>query len=358
MTQELLKFDTLPAVLEQNKALTGRAKLAVEQGLKELTQIDLKSADIATIDRLELKAKELWERTEKALSLNKERRMPFTAKMDEVRKLFTTDEKTLSELIFELKSVISSFGKERVNRKNYQEEVRMLETNKALAKVDLKGLVVERINTAYIDMLHDYKNRIKSKFNELTGDELKKYKDTLSTLKVKFNIPKYEIPKNEYLNVEEQKIIMSSVENEISQYLKPSFEDYIKDYIADLLNGNDTDNNEAEEKLNIEIEKEERLKKVEEDKMNVLFNNSSEATENVELGKGTSVANEYDLTSHNDYIEIIKFWVTKDLPNLTIEEIKKKLSFMVTAANRWLNKGEVIKGLKTKDVIKIRKTKE
>ena len=44
------------------------------------------------------------------------------------------------------------------------------------------------------------------------------------------------------------------------------------------------------------------------------------------------------------------------MPLLTLEELQKKLSFMVTAANAALAKGEAIEGIATEEDISVRRT--
>ena len=357
MTQELLKFENLPEVLEKNEALTRRAKETVEQEIKEIQAVSMTDADNSVLSNIENKVKDLWLRMDKALKMNKERRMPFTKRMDEVRSMFTSDEKELSDLSNKLKNILSELSEEKLKRKKKEEEVELEERQKALAKIDFRQHISDQINLAYIDMVNDYKKRIKDKYERLNGEELEEYKNTLKNLNISFKLPSYKFNRNHFIGESEENDIIKTVEKDIFDALKDTFEEDVTEYINSVLSGHDSELNPEKAKMEYEIKKEEEQKEVESQKMDVLFS-EPKISDPVSMAKGVSVKMEYDLKSHNDYIEIIKFWVTKDLPNLMIDELKKKLSFMVTAANRELNKGENIKGLETKEAIKIRKTKK
>lgn len=356
MTQELLKFENLPDVLKQNENLTARAKLAVDTELKEISGVDITTASIKDLGNLELRAKALWDRLYKSMHINKERRMPFTRRMDDVKKLFTQDEKILTGLSELITNELQRFGAEKIRRQKKSDEEKSLAQKEEIAKIDFRRHVADQINLRYIDMVHDYKSRIKSKYESLSGDELEDYKKVLSGLKVKFKIPDYGINESQYLAEDEQKRIITEVEKDIYNSLSNVFEEDISYFIKELLLGAVTQINDNKIKIEVEEEQKKRAEDAESAKMDVIFS-GSKVIEPIELNKGTSVSLEYDLSTHNDYVEIIKFWVTKDLQNLTPDELKKKLSFMVTTANRELSKGDIINGLKIKEKISIRKTK-
>ena len=77
------------------------------------------------------------------------------------------------------------------------------------------------------------------------------------------------------------------------------------------------------------------------DKLNNLYETTA-AQPAIALSKGTTVKKKYNPTTHQAMVAIISRWVAKDMGLLTMEELTKKLSFMITAANRALNIGETL----------------
>ena len=119
---------------------------------------------------------------------------------------------------------------------------------------------------------------------------------------------------------------------------------------------------EEERKAQIEKEKAESEAKAKEEanasKMDVAFENASISQETT-LTKGTSVKMKYDVQTHKQMLNIIQYWVVNYMNLLTIEDLKKKLSFTITACNEALNKdGEVIDGVPTVEDIRTRLTKK
>jgi len=56
-------------------------------------------------------------------------------------------------------------------------------------------------------------------------------------------------------------------------------------------------------------------------------------------------------------IAIIQYWVVNHMNMMTVEELTKKFSFMLTAANKDLGKGTTIEGVPTVQDFSTRTTK-
>ena len=69
----------------------------------------------------------------------------------------------------------------------------------------------------------------------------------------------------------------------------------------------------------------------------------------VQVSSGTVQKKKYAPATPKEFIPIIQWWVANTMPFLTIDELNKKLSFMLTAANKALNEGTKIEGVKTVD---------
>jgi hypothetical protein len=96
------------------------------------------------------------------------------------------------------------------------------------------------------------------------------------------------------------------------------------------------------------------------DKLNASFDQASEATPVVDLAKGTVVKRKYLPKSHSGWVAIIQSWVTNDMNKMTLDELSKKLSFMKTACEGRLNKGEELKaqGLEIEEDFSTRTTRK
>jgi hypothetical protein len=93
------------------------------------------------------------------------------------------------------------------------------------------------------------------------------------------------------------------------------------------------------------------------DQMNNVFD--AEATsETVSQAKGTQVKKKYVPNLPASWIPIIQSWVKNDLPICTPDEVAKKLSFMLTSANKRLNSGEVLTGVTVEDDYSTRSSKK
>lgn len=355
MTQELIttNIETLPQILERNKALTERAKLAVQKPLQEAKILNLTTLSIEQINAKEAELKGYWSKLEASLKLNYERRIPATKMLDQIKKEFTGDESELKELINDVKTILSNFNSEKNRRiKNQEEESNKKQAIK-IAKIELVSHIGQQINLHYIDMLNDYKSRIKTKYDGLKGEELEDYKNTLKDFKPKFKIPDYGFNSPPELTESEIKACKNEAEREVTVCLAEVFENDIKEYIQIILSGKE-DNGKAE--FEAEQRVEQAKEEAEKEKINAQFE-QPEVKGVIELGKGANVTLKYDCQSHAHLTEIIKWWVANEMNLLTVEEVAKKISFMRTAAGRALNKGEIIEGVPTIEDITMRRTK-
>lgn len=355
MTQELIKtsIETLPDILKQNKALTERAKLAVQKPLEEAKSFDLTTLSIEHGDAKENEMKGYWSRLDKSLKINHERRMPATKILDQIKNEFTSDESEIKGVIDSVVKWLSDWNVEKNKRNKQQEEELSKNQEIKIAKIDFIRYIGGQINAGYIDMLHDYKDRIKRRYDELKGSELEDYKRVLKSFKPKFIIPKYEFNKSTKLDNNDIELCKQEAERQVTKSLKDVFEEDIRDYIELILSDKE-DNGKAE--FEAEQRVEQAKEAAEKEKINAQFEQPG-VKEVIELGKGANVTLKYDCQTHAHLTEVIKWWVANEMQLLTVDEVSKKISFMRTAAGRALNKGEVIEGIPTIEDVKIRRTK-
>lgn len=191
-------------------------------------------------------------------------------------------------------------------------------------------------------------------FNKLTDEQIQDYDSRLSaainTIKSNFD------------NIETERKASTSIIDEIKAYAmlpEKSIADYpkiFKGYRDTIAREIGLRNKVAEEKRQNELEKkQEGLDVV--GKLNAAFE-SIPAEPVISLASGTSVKKKYVINSHTDYTLVMTFWVGHNMHLLTPDELSKKLSFMVTAANKALNDGVIINGLSVEDDYSTRTNKK
>src|SRR5690606_15537720 len=85
---------------------------------------------------------------------------------------------------------------------------------------------------------------------------------------------------------------------------------------------------------------------------------SIDAEAATELSKGASVKLKYNPTNHTELLKLINWYLQNQFIEEDFQTIQKRLSFMLTSAERALNNdGETIDGVPTKEVVSKRRTK-
>jgi len=360
MEQALIKLDGLSETLSANRSLTERAKLAVTCKMDEFNKLDLSILDDVTGNAKEQELNGLLNKIDSTLELNHNRRKPFTQKMDEVKKIFTSDEAEIKQLSELVKDGIKKWSAEKMRRNRIADEEKERKLAKENAKVDYRRHVTEQINLRYLQMVAKLKKRMTDKFFSLKGEELEAYKKTLESYKPAMVIPDYGATDHPLLSEEEMKSIRQSTEKDIFNALADDFTDQMETCKQDLISGQDAANIEEKQLIEEQKAKDEMESKAKSDAEIAKMNNTLDASAVApvsELGKGVSVKIKYAPKDHQQVVKIVQYWVANVMNTMTVSELTKKLSFMFTAANSALNKGEKIEGIDTVEDIFKRKTK-
>src|ERR1044072_427363 len=101
--QRLAEVATLPDILSLNKELASKAEEACTPVLAKVVAINLQAVDVAEMDAIDAEMNDLQVRAKSALAKAKARRDPYTQFFDQVRGLFTAEEKRFTDLDTSLK---------------------------------------------------------------------------------------------------------------------------------------------------------------------------------------------------------------------------------------------------------------
>lgn len=368
----------------KNKSLADRAINVINEKLLELPT-DLTSLGVIEGDKIESDVNDLRTRGADAIKLNKERRMVFTRRMNEIKSAFIQEEKRIEEPLQQLINYANAWNKEKYNRQEAERKEQERKMAIENAKIDyeqrLKNMMISQTSSISAGLI----DRMNSKFYGLDAEGLLEYDEQLRTY-----MPK-ELILSDFIIGEDRPEILTA---EVAQIIrKKTIESTIAEMnakhqtqmaaevgrILDLIPGRISEleriaddaeaakeaaerikKEEAERKAQLDREKEEAERKAKEDaeaaKMDVAFENAAVGVA-TELSKGTQVKLKYDVQNHAQMLKIIQWWVTNALPLMTVEDMLKKLSFMRTSASNALNKGEKIEGVPTVEDIRTRSTR-
>lgn len=376
----------LKEVFELNEGLTTRALENLNSKAKSLP-IDLTLLTIAEGDSIESEINDLRKRGADAIKMCKDRRMIFTRQFDLMKKAFTEQETSIENALIPYKSFADSWNAEKYKRQQAEQQgsnKRIAEEN---AKIEYKQYVQEQLTAKCYALIGEYSKRMNDKFYSCTLGNIDTYKAELEGYipKQLKGIDLLIVLQNHPLLTEEQmnNIQLSTLENSTTELSQIYTSKLIAECnrIIELVPGRKEElvriaNDESEAKRvaeRIAKEEEERKAQIEKDKseaeakakdeanaskMDVAFENASISQETT-LTKGTTVKMKYDVQTHKQMLSIIQYWVVNCMNLLTIDDLKKKLSFTITACNEALNKdGEIIEGVPTIEDVRTRLSKK
>lgn len=311
-----------------------------------------------------------------ALDNNTEQRMQFTRLFDSIKSQFTTSEKEVKNNISKLEQFISDWRAEKVRRVRAEEEKKRKEYELKMARNAFKDKVISHYSHIIFQIGSTIsKHNEESFYAQNTEEDLKNFVDKLKadnkegytnailkSLKPNNINPETDwqaeilteltptiqalLPAEVEKMLERDTELISRFQNRVAQLKILSKED--KEAEEKALQERLLREHKEEEELRIkELEEATRKARIEE-----LANQEEEVQVATELSKGTRINPLYKINSHSDITKIIAFYVEEEMHNIDLETIKKRLSFMLTFANRELKKGNEIDGIEIIEEIK------
>jgi hypothetical protein len=365
----------LPDVIAANTSLADRAVATVRQQIEPLKAIDLATVDAATMEQHDQSLAGLQNRLKDSYTLMNDRRKPFTQRMDEIKALFTAEEKKIVEIGNEVKALRDGWQKEKGRRNQIALEEQQKEQERKQALIDCKTyfakMIIDRFSTAAVDAI----KRMHAKFYAQSIEGIDAYAAALQKWQPQLDNQTWEgfqsgiiNPKPQLITNEQRDTLLREVAEE--QRPKLALEwvtrmEQERNTLVELvpsrkmelerIAGDEQAAKEAAERIAQEQrEREEQARQeaadkaaaleqaAEVDKMNSAFDVAAQAAPVVGIAKGTSVKKKYVAKSHKAWAAMLQSWVKNDMANMTLEELGKKLGFVKTACEGRLNKGEMI----------------
>lgn len=359
-------FDQLPSVLTINTQLRDRAVQSISQKLEMIKAYDLSTLEVTQGDIIDSELNDLQVRGTDSIELNKDRRSVFTKEFDRIRSLFTQSENDILFQVDLIKKWRSSWNAEKNRRIVEAQKAQQQKLEKQNAEIAFSNDVTTAINNYYIVEKANMIDRINQAFylktiEELTSEHYQKTLKEYNPIMPDFDFSKG-IKPHPLLQPTEMQTLADAVKQKQFVALAADFNQSVKEECNRLLLLIPTRVAELKrieedaEAAKIARERQEREAKERNEaleKQRQEINQAAEATAAeaemtasfdavvaqpaISLSKGTKQKQKYTPTTHKAFIAIITWWVKNNMNLLTIDELNKKFSFMLTAANKSLN---------------------
>jgi hypothetical protein len=381
LTPHSLAGVDLPGIYAQSRLRLENAKSYTDLQFAAVDLVDIKTVDADFMEGLMFPIRELRSLLAEAGTEVEAERKPSTTKADAIKSLFTAIEKGFKDLGIRCSALENKWETEKFERARLAE----IKKNSELLKANERALLVQRftngINRALASQIVEDVAKARAAYYSKTADELAEFGQALNQWAPEltdadltaFTAPEMISRAALQHKPEEVKEILDSVVSSIWPAVKAEYKVALEAEITTLVTFVPTqiDALRAGEGVTVaEVEqstaafaeaKSQELQDkelaaeatAEVDGMNAAFDIAANTSVYVGPSKGTRVKKKYQVDSHKGMAAIIQQWVAREMPLMSVTELEKRLSFMVTAANVRLNKDERIEasGLKIVDDI-------
>jgi hypothetical protein len=375
-----LSPQAITAAIEQNKKLREISGQKVQSLLDQWPEIG-PDTDLLSTDKLDADLADAQSKLTSCLTIMENRRKPITRTFDDIRDLFTAEEKAIKGMSETVQNSRILWQKEKIRR----DKVRKDEEDNRLIKSAEAVDIAARAKTTYgqnlVRLISENIARVNQKFNEHTADTLPSYRDVLTAWTPGFTqasetyCRQGDPGKWFYHSEDEIKAIREKAFDEASMAAKASYGrdmrmekdrllELIPSRIAELIRENQAEidarllREEAERKQQAEQQaasvEQSIAVSAEAEKHEQVFTAISEAAPAISVAKGTSQKKKYAPVTIAEHHKILVYWVEKAMSKLSQEDLLKKLSFMRTFADKDLNDGIVIQGVPQVEDVSVR----
>ena len=350
-------------------------------GAKAKIPTDLKSLDVVTGDKIEAGLNQMLNQMTEAFKPLKEERLNGTRKLDEIKSMFTKEEKEIDEIIKSI-TFLTDWNAEKLRRKREQqaEQERQMEQKNMLINFELQ------VKTHYVNYLNNYfllsKSTFEREFYAMNTDEVVDFQNKTGSLNVDFykekiredlkqNMFKFDVSIDELKQVHTRVLTdeikpllyklavdLFSEINTLVQFVPTRLEqlktatDEVKKQEQELLA-----KKQQEEAIALKSKSDEVLQNESQEKKIESIMEVATAEPMVELSKGASVKLKYYPKNHGELLKLIQHYIQNKFLQEDFETMNTKFSFVITFCDSHLNKGEVIEGVKYEEELKKRRTK-
>jgi hypothetical protein len=382
-TQKLAEVQTLPEILILNRELADMATEACTPVLLELQGVNLQTIDVAEMDAKDQQLNDLQVRARAALEKAKSRRDPYTKFFDDIRGMFTAEEKRITDLGLSLKVPRDAWAKEKGRRAAEAEKERQLELQKKQEAIDLKSRIKCSLNVQFTNQVANQVQELHNKFYSVGLDSIGLFEKNIRAYDPAYNEQLFGqltvslLTTTRLLDPIQATEIKQEVIDEMFVAFKAEYSatmiaereriiELIPSRITELQQiaaGNEATRIAAEERQQQEqaaaqkaladhqaAKDNDLLTEKAVDSMNAAFEVASTSGPVISLSSGTKVKKKIVADSHAAWASIMQLWVSKAMPGTDLSTLEKKLGFMKTFAEKWINAGgEELACVKTED---------
>ncbi|MFT4061106.1 MAG: hypothetical protein QM642_01975 [Edaphocola sp.] len=303
-------------------------------------------------------------------------RSPYTKAFDEVKSIFTSEEKKMKDIAETAGRYRSKWAVEKQRRMDEDRRKQQAALDLARDKANYRQAVTDAINAAFYATVKLVADNLNQGYLAATAETLDTVEAKLKGYAPMFVRPEVNFPTWDNHGAEEIKV---SVEAEMWPRKAEEFARIVgeeRDRLVALIPSRRAELERMAQDASLAAEVAARHAQEEAERQAALAARQAAANEAaaneasaqtmdaafeqsalapaLEQTKGTTAKLEYIVNTHRDMGLVMQFWVKNNMPLLTPDELKKKLSFMVTAANAALNRGEAIGGLNTQEDLQVR----
>lgn len=371
----------ISGVLSEMEVFSEKVKITVATIASRLPN-DLTSINVIDGDDIERQAMGVYSQIDEKLTSLKKKRMDVTRIFDSVKSQFTEKEGYVSLEISKIKDFSQRWNSEKLKRRRAEDEKKEDEMLSKKREQELISKMTEHYFNLSMIAFREMKQKAENLYYECkTVMELNavvdRMKNNVSQEKIAANFQKQRDLNPFILNgvhdtLKFKEIIPKIVENEkkyIDEYHKilTDLISFSPSQAAKIQQQNEADRAAEIDKLKakqaaddaaMEAELQAKMKADEQARAVANLNEMLvNATPAIEMSKGTSVRMNYECVNHSDLLKVIQWYIHNVYAKEDFKTLAKRLSFMVTAANKALNDtGEVIEGVPTKEDVTVRKT--
>jgi hypothetical protein len=381
--EAFVNFIHLPTLYAGNLLTVEGAKKYTAGILEPVKSVDIQKVEALEMESLMEPVAELRMFLAEAKKEVEDGRKPHTQKMDAIKSLFTAVEKDFDKLDHEAQTHQIAWETEKRRRAKVAADAAALsiakEQEAATIRLHITNAINRNFSTALINEITEMSATYYNKSSDdlpAYGEALKGWEPALDADTYNHSIAVLSSPIHSALHDGEERMkIFLSVTGDLYSTLSTEWAarvtaerdrlvDMIPSRLTEIAAGNtaaaearqavDLANVQAAVASDTAAKTEAVELKATTAVLEAAFSHSA-ATPALTKTKGARTKQKYVLTLPAAFVPIIQSWVKNDMALLSVEELTKKLSFMITAANERLNKGTTLTadGLSVVEDIKV-----
>lgn len=176
--EKIESLKQLPVVLTNNQELLTNAKKGCEPVLAKIQNFNFKEADLTETDKLEAQINELQVKIRKAKEIAEGRRKPGTAVMDEIKALFTSNEREYDFMFSQFKNFRDLWQAEKNARNQQAEKEKQKKLAEASERVNYSTAAASYFMKRLFEIIASRKKAMNDQFQTVNLSNIDKFDQT------------------------------------------------------------------------------------------------------------------------------------------------------------------------------------